>query len=131
MDFPRLILSSKSDNDELKREVESVKAPSAVSSMLLYSLISILSSNTRQPGSHTEGFSETFNTSVQLARSNSTQRYVEPKYPSRVIANHARSDEYWKLYETYTGTLKRLAEIQDSLESTKKDLSDAQTQSTF
>ncbi|KAJ6010555.1 hypothetical protein N7451_001967 [Penicillium sp. IBT 35674x] len=82
----------KSDNDELKREVESVKAPSA-------------------PGSHTEGFSENFNTSVQLARSNSTQ-----------------SDEYWKLYETYTGTLKRLAEIQDSLESTKKDLSDAQTQ---
>ncbi|KAJ5643112.1 uncharacterized protein N7484_005619 [Penicillium longicatenatum] len=82
----------KSDNDELKREVESVKAPSA-------------------PGSHTEGFSENFNTSVQLARSNSTQ-----------------SDEYWKLYETYTGTLKRLAEIQDSLESTKKDLSNAQTQ---
>ncbi|KAJ5792221.1 uncharacterized protein N7503_008199 [Penicillium pulvis] len=82
----------KPDNDELKREVESVKAPSA-------------------PGSHTEGFSENFNTSVQLARSNSTQ-----------------SDEYWKLYETYTGTLKRLAEIQDSLESTKKDLSDAQTQ---
>lgn len=39
------------------------------------------------------------------------------------------SDEYWKLYENYTGTLKRLAEIQDNLDATKKDLSDAQTQS--
>ncbi|KAJ5272843.1 hypothetical protein N7478_007968 [Penicillium angulare] len=44
------------------------------------------------------------------------------------IANSVSSDEYWKLYETYTSTLKRLAEIQDSLESTKKDLSEAQTQ---
>ncbi|KAJ5937157.1 hypothetical protein N7454_004812 [Penicillium verhagenii] len=85
----------KSDNDDLKREAESVKEQSA-------------------PGSHTEGFSENFNASVQIARSNSTQ-----------------SEEYWKLYETYTGTLKRLAEIQDSLESTKKDLSDAQNQIGF
>ncbi|KAJ5928046.1 hypothetical protein N7466_007002 [Penicillium verhagenii] len=85
----------KSDNDDLKREADSVKEQSA-------------------PGSHTEGFSENFNASVQIARSNSTQ-----------------SEEYWKLYETYTGTLKRLAEIQDSLESTKKDLSDAQNQIGF
>ena len=108
-----------------------MKAPSAVSSMLLYPLMNIISANTGQPGSHTEGFSENFNTSVQLARSNSTQRYVEPKISFGVIAKYAHSDEYWKLYETYTGTLKRLAEIQDNLESTKKDLSDAQTQSTL
>ncbi|KAJ5092694.1 hypothetical protein N7456_008555 [Penicillium angulare] len=82
----------KSEPDELKREGDPFKEPSA-------------------PGSHTEGFSENFTASVQIARSNSTQ-----------------SDEYWKLYETYTSTLKRLAEIQDSLESTKKDLSEAQTQ---
>ncbi|KAJ5156496.1 hypothetical protein N7492_009299 [Penicillium capsulatum] len=83
----------KSENDDLKREVESLKAPSTA------------------PGSHTEGFSENFAASVQLARNNSTQ-----------------SDEYWKLYENYTGTLKRLAEIQDSLETSKKELSDAQSQ---
>ncbi|KAJ5726529.1 uncharacterized protein N7483_007886 [Penicillium malachiteum] len=80
----------KSDTDELKRETDA-KEPSSES--------------------QTEGFSENFNTSVQLARSNSTQ-----------------SDEYWKLYETYTTTLKRLAGVQDSLENTKKDLSEAQTQ---
>ena len=39
------------------------------------------------------------------------------------------SDEYWKLYENYTGALKKIAEIQDNLESTKKDLSDSQAQS--
>ncbi|KAJ6032447.1 hypothetical protein N7540_003179 [Penicillium herquei] len=80
----------KSEPDELKREADA-----------------------KEPASEpqTEGFSENFNTSVQLARSNSTQ-----------------SDEYWKLYETYTTTLKRLAGVQDSLENTKKDLSDAQTQ---
>ncbi|KAJ5888846.1 hypothetical protein N7495_008887 [Penicillium taxi] len=82
----------KSENDELKREVDSLKAPSIA------------------PESQAEGFSENFNASVQLARSNSTQ-----------------SDEYWKLYETYTGTLKKLADVQDTLETSKKDLADAQT----
>ncbi|KAJ5710688.1 hypothetical protein N7488_004844 [Penicillium malachiteum] len=80
----------KSEPDELKREADA-KEPSS--------------------DAQTEAFSENFNASVQLARSNSTQ-----------------SDEYWKLYETYTTTLKRLAGVQDSLETTKKDLSDAQTQ---
>ncbi|KAJ5169082.1 uncharacterized protein N7482_004676 [Penicillium canariense] len=83
----------KSENDELKREMDSLKAPSTA------------------PEAQSEMFSESFNTSVQLARSNSTQ-----------------SDEYWKLYENYTGALKKIAEVQDTLEITKKDLSDAQTQ---
>ncbi|KAJ5584126.1 Microtubule binding protein HOOK3 [Penicillium hispanicum] len=83
----------KSENDESKREVESLRASSIM------------------PESHSEGFSENFTKSVQIARTNSTQ-----------------SDEYWKLYESYTGTLKRLAEVQDTLDTTKKDLSDAQTQ---
>ncbi|KAF7719224.1 Uncharacterized protein PECH_004850 [Penicillium ucsense] len=56
-------------------------------------------------------FSENFNASVELARANSTQ-----------------SDEYWKLYETYTTSLKKIAELQDTLDSTKKELADAQTQ---
>ncbi|OQE16363.1 hypothetical protein PENSTE_c024G08369 [Penicillium steckii] len=79
----------KSENDDLKRDLEASKPPST----------------------GPEGFSESFNASVQLARTNTTQ-----------------SDDYWKLYETYTGNLKRIAEIQDALDTTKKDLSDAQTQ---
>ncbi|KAJ5278115.1 hypothetical protein N7497_004390 [Penicillium chrysogenum] len=82
----------KSENDDLKREMESVKAPSA-------------------PASHTGGFSENFAASVQLARSGSTQ-----------------SDDYWKLYENYTGALKKIAEVQDTLETAKKDLSDTQAE---
>ncbi|EPS27428.1 hypothetical protein PDE_02371 [Penicillium oxalicum 114-2] len=56
-------------------------------------------------------FSENFNASVELARANSTQ-----------------SDEYWKLYEMYTASLKKIAELQATLESTKKELGDAHTQ---
>jgi protein HOOK3 len=46
-----------------------------------------------------------------------------------LFANSNCSDDYWKLYETYTSNLKRIAEIQDSLDTTKKELSDAQTNS--
>ncbi|KAJ5661653.1 uncharacterized protein N7477_009269 [Penicillium maclennaniae] len=82
----------KTENDDLKREMESMKGLSTVAE------------------NQSEGFSENFNASVQLAKANSTQ-----------------SDEYWKLYENYTTTLKKIAEVQDTLEITRKDLSDAQT----
>jgi protein HOOK3 len=83
----------------------------------------------RQPESQSEGFSERFNTSVQLAKANSAQRYVNlgcRAYQALI----SDSDEYWKLYENYTSTLKKIAEVQDTLETTKKDLSEAQTQRT-
>lgn len=89
----------------------------------------------RQPESQSEGFSESFNTSVQLAKANSTQRYTISSFfffffffPGHALIFY--SDEYWKLYENYTSTLKRIAEVQDTLETTKKDLSEAQTQRT-
>ncbi|CAI7670992.1 unnamed protein product [Penicillium manginii] len=91
-DFEAIESQLKSENDELKRDLEASKPPST------------------SLGAHSEGFSESFNASVQLARTNTTQ-----------------SDDYWKLYETYTSNLKRIAEIQDSLDTTKKELSDAQT----
>ncbi|CAL5872301.1 uncharacterized protein PFLUO_LOCUS6562 [Penicillium psychrofluorescens] len=86
----------KSENEELKREMESLKAPST----------------TVEPAPQFEGFSESFNASVHLARENSTQ-----------------GEEYWKLYETYTGSLKKIAEVQDLLDKTKTDLSNAQAES--
>ncbi|KAJ5319391.1 uncharacterized protein N7506_012095 [Penicillium brevicompactum] len=85
----------KSENDDLKREMESIKPPSA-------------------PGSHTGGFSESFATSVQLARSGSSQRFDRP--------------DYWKLYENYTSALQKIAEVQDTLETARKDLSDTQAE---
>ncbi|KAJ5414430.1 Microtubule binding protein HOOK3 [Penicillium cosmopolitanum] len=91
-DFEAIESQLKSENDELKRDLEASKPPSTTL------------------GAQSEGFSESFNASVQLARTNTTQ-----------------SDDYWKLYETYTSNLKRIAEIQDSLDTTKKELSDAQT----
>jgi protein HOOK3 len=44
------------------------------------------------------------------------------------ISNLLYSDEYWKLYENYTGVLKKIAEVQDTLEIAKKDLSDTQAE---
>lgn len=38
------------------------------------------------------------------------------------------SEDYWKLYENYTGALKKIAEVQDTLETAKKELSDAHTE---
>lgn len=41
------------------------------------------------------------------------------------------SDEYWKLYDQFTATLKRLAEAQDSLDVTKRSLSDTMAEREF
>lgn len=66
---------------------------------------------------------------MQLAKANSTQRFVNLERPAGYLLISS-SDEYWKLYENYTSTLKKIAEVQDTLETTKKDLSDAQIQRT-
>ncbi|GFF43599.1 hypothetical protein IFM58399_07001 [Aspergillus lentulus] len=59
-------------------------------------------------GSQSEGFSENFSQIHRLAQANSSQ-----------------GDEYWKLYEHYTQALGKLADAQDSLEITKRALTDA------
>ncbi|KAG2421607.1 hypothetical protein HFD88_005582 [Aspergillus terreus] len=81
----------KAENEELKKEVESVKGPSTTA------------------GSQLETFSDVFVETLQRARENSTQ-----------------GEEYWKLYEQYTSVLKKLAEIQDSLDGSRRALADAQ-----
>jgi protein HOOK3 len=86
----------------------------------------------QQPASHTGGFSENFAASVQLARSGSTQRFDCPAFRFNEqdirISNMFHSDDYWKLYENYTGALKKIAEVQDTLETAKRDLSDTQAE---
>lgn len=74
-----LTLDSKSDNDDLKREMESIKAPSAVC-VPIFSLQVPIDTNDQQPASHTGGFSENFAASVHLARSGSTQRFACPTF---------------------------------------------------
>ncbi|KAL5362940.1 hypothetical protein BJX96DRAFT_154903 [Aspergillus floccosus] len=81
----------KAENEELKKEVESVKGPSTTA------------------GSQPETFSDVFVETLQRARENSTQ-----------------GEEYWKLYEQYTSVLKKLAEVQDSLDGSRRALADAQ-----
>ncbi|KAI9041524.1 putative microtubule binding protein HOOK3 [Aspergillus affinis] len=86
----------KSENEELKKEVETLRGSSA------------------PIDSQTEGFSEAFNETLQRARDNSTQ-----------------GDEYWKLYDQFTTTLKKLAAAQDALDGTRRALNDAQATAEF
>ncbi|KAI9923697.1 hypothetical protein ASPWEDRAFT_46371 [Aspergillus wentii DTO 134E9] len=86
----------KSENDELKKEVESLKTPQA------------------SVESGYERFSDSFAQTVEIAQTNSTQ-----------------SDEYWKLYDNYTATLRRLAEAQFSLDTSQRALSDAMAEKTL
>ncbi|PLB45373.1 microtubule binding protein HOOK3 [Aspergillus steynii IBT 23096] len=86
----------KSENEELKKEVETLRGPSA------------------PVDSQVESFSEAFTETLQRARENSTQ-----------------GDEYWKLYDQFTTTLKKLAAAQDALDGTRRALDDAQATTGF
>jgi protein HOOK3 len=102
--------SSKSENDELRKEVESLKEQPSVSWLEkeLGKFAADDADDESQIGSQFEGFSENFSQIHRLAQANSSQ-----------------GDEYWKLYEHYTQALGKLADAQDSLEITKRALTDA------
>lgn len=123
-----LTIDSKSENDDLKREMESVKAPSAVCApSVLYKLILILTTSS-QP--------LILEASLKTLLHPCTWHALVP--PKGLIARHfvsmnrisnmLHSDDYWKLYENYTGALKKIAEVQDTLETAKRDLSDTQAE---
>ncbi|EAW07990.1 putative microtubule binding protein HOOK3 [Aspergillus clavatus NRRL 1] len=110
---PELTESSKSENDELRKEVESLKEqPTSVSQSQKdsHEPIEPITNNTSSPqsGSQYEGFSENFSQVHRLAQANSSQ-----------------CDEYWKLYDHYTQALGKLSDAQDSLDITKRALADA------
>lgn len=65
----------KSENEDLKREMESLKAPSTAV-RIMNSSPKTTAANIDQPEAQSEMFSENFKTSVELARANSTQRYL-------------------------------------------------------
>ncbi|KAE8385175.1 hypothetical protein BDV23DRAFT_24715 [Aspergillus alliaceus] len=96
----------KSENDELKKEIDLLKGSSTTAS------------------SQHERFSDAFIETLQSARENSTQGYGDPDPPA-TSANMFSSDEYWKLYDQYTSVLKKLAEVQDSFDKTGRALADA------
>lgn len=123
-----LTIDSKSENDDLKREMESIKAPSAVCGPhILYDIFLILTTTSRPP---------TLEASPKtLLHLCTWHALVPPKGLTAQLfasmnnrSDMLRSDDYWKLYENYTGALKKIAEVQDTLETTKRDLSDTQAE---
>ncbi|KAJ1707606.1 microtubule binding protein HOOK3 [Aspergillus oryzae] len=88
----------KTENDELKKEIEFLKGSSTA---VIYASGPVNSQH--------EGFSDAFSATLQRAQENSTQ-----------------GDEYWKLYDQYISVLKKLAEVQDSFDKSSRALADAQ-----
>ncbi|RMJ21492.1 Microtubule binding protein HOOK3 [Aspergillus sp. HF37] len=98
---PELTDPRKPESDDGKKEPESLKASSDSNT------------NADEPKrvSGLEGYSEAFTQAYQLAQANSIQ-----------------SEEYWKLVESNSKTLKELAAAQDASETAKRSLGDAMTQ---
>ena len=123
-----LILDSKSDNDDLKREMESIKAPSAVCvPYVLYWPLSILTTSS-QPLTLVASRKTLLHPCTWLALVLPKGLIARHFVSMNRISNMFHSDDYWKLYENYTGALKKIAEVQDTLETAKRDLSDTQAE---
>lgn len=123
-----LTIDSKSDNDDSKQEMESIKAPSAVCvPYILYRLLLILTTSS-QPLILEASLKTLLHPCTWRAlvppKGLITRNYVSMNRMSNILD----SDDYWKLYENYTGALKKIAEVQDTLETTKRDLSDTQAE---
>lgn len=126
--WTELTSDSKPENDDLKKEPESSKAPSTSVSSGQGEYSDQPTDDELKGVSDSEGYSESFMRATQLAQTNSSQRYVDQL---RYIASAdlPRSEEFWKLNDNYTKVLKELAAVQDSYETTKRSLTDAMAQS--
>ncbi|QKX64316.1 uncharacterized protein TRUGW13939_11490 [Talaromyces rugulosus] len=82
----------KSENEELKKEVEKLKTTSSV-------------------GPSLEAYSENFVLTAQLAQAKSTQ-----------------SEEYWKLYDQYAEVRQKLADAEDVIDTTKRQIDDVKAE---
>lgn len=123
-----LTLDSKSDNDDLKREMELIKAPSAVCvPYVLYKPLSILTTNS-QPLTLGASRKTLLHPCTWLALAPPKGLIARHFVSMNNISNMLHSDDYWKLYENYTGALQKIAEVQDTLETAKRDLSDTQAE---
>lgn len=119
----------KLENEEMKKEPESLKAPLvSVSQHQWGSREQHTDSGGLKHGSGLGSFSETFVQVSQLAQENSTQRYVR-LFNYAESANMMSSEEFWRLYENYKKCLKELEAVQNAYETAKRSLADAKAQS--
>jgi protein HOOK3 len=127
--YQMLMINSKSENDDLKREMESIRAPSAVCVPYVFyrDFVSILIVPSRALI-----LEASLKPLLHLCSSHAlvpAKGLIALLFPSKLkYLTCFTSEDYWKLYENYTSALKKIAEVQDTLETTKRDLSDAQAE---
>ncbi|KKK17936.1 hypothetical protein AOCH_006483 [Aspergillus ochraceoroseus] len=109
----------KSEADDSRKEVESLKEqPRSVRFTPRHNTFNRRLADENQSSPPIDGFSEAFAETLRLSKAGSSQGYrclshYEPglMHETNVLAF---SDEYWRLYDQYTSTVKKLAEVQDS-----------------
>lgn len=121
----------RAENEELKKEIERLKTSNSVRGYQLGEQNRGADNECFKLGSRLEAYSENLVLTAQLAQAKSTQRF--DSLSSRIFAeaNRLCSEEYWKLYDQYAEVRQKLADAEDVVDTTKRQLEDARAERKF
>jgi protein HOOK3 len=124
---------SKTENDDLRRELEKLKSgvPNAPvrTSELSKVTWNAYKKHTQPNAADFPTYSEQMVLAIELARSQSTERSFEDDSPwESTETNSVDSEEYWKLFDQFKLARKNHAEAEKKLATTERELADSQRQ---
>lgn len=121
----------RAENEELKKELERLKTSNSVRGYQLGEQSRGADNECFQLGSRLEAYSENLVLTAQLAQAKSTQRFDSLNSHIFAEANRLCSEEYWKLYDQYAEVRQKLADAEDVVDTTKRQLEDARAERKF
>jgi protein HOOK3 len=121
----------RTENEELKKEVEKLKTSSTVRGCRSEKQKHDADTARFKLGSHLEAYSENLVLTAQVAQAKSTQRFDGLNQSIFTEANRLCSEEYWKLYDQYAEVRQKLADAEDIIDATKRQLEDAKAERKF
>lgn len=131
LDLHRILTnSSKTENDELKKELERLKSENPGATVRTSQLSKIL--HDTHPGyeqlnaHNITAYSENLLLATELARAQSIERSFEECPSESSETDKLYSEEYWKLFDQFKLTRENLAEAEKKVEATQRELSDSQ-----
>lgn len=122
--------SSKTENDELKKELERLKTENPGSSVRTSQLSKILCDthpgHKKLSGRKITAYSENLVLAAELARAQSIERSLGERPSESSETNEVHSEEYWKLFDQFKLARENLAGAERKLEVAQRELSDSQ-----
>lgn len=123
--------SSKTENDELKKELERLKTENPGATVRISQLKAMLRDTHGEYKQLSErnptAFSQNLTLAIELARTQSIERLFEEESPSSFSETDTNnSDEYWKLFDQFKLARESLTEAEKKLDATQRELSDSQ-----